>query len=82
MHRRIWCILIGLLIYPQISSAQVSDTDEVEEIKRRIDILAQEIERLKLGNAAVTADRSQFGLGPAASKVYRTERGVSIGGDG
>ena len=82
MHRRIWCILIGLLIYPQISSAQVSDTDEVEEIKRRIDILAQEIERLKLGNAAVTADRSQFGLGPAASKVYRTERGVSIGGYG
>lgn len=82
MRHRIWCVLIGLLICPQISFAQTSNTDEMEELKRRIDILAQEIEQLKLGEATVTADQSQFGLGPAASKIYRTERGVSIGGYG
>jgi hypothetical protein len=82
MRRRIWCVLIGLLICPQVSLAQASNPDDMEELKRRIDILAQEIEQLKLGEAAVTADQSQFGLGPAASKIYRTQRGVSIGGYG
>ncbi len=80
MRHLLWCILIGLLIWPQISFAQ--SIDEVEKLKRRIDILAQEIEQIKLGKATVTADRSQFGLGPAASKVYRTERGIAIGGYG
>lgn len=80
--RRIWFLLIGLLFCPQASFSQASDADTVDELKRRIDILAQEIEQLKLGEAAVTADQIQFGLGPAASKIYRTERGVSIAGYG
>ena len=45
-------------------------------------MLAGEIEKLKIGEAAVAADRSDYGLGPAASKVYRAERGISIGGYG
>lgn len=61
MHHRLWCILIGLLIWPQVSFAQ--SIDEVEELKRRIDILAQEIEQIKLGEATVTADRSQPSCG-------------------
>lgn len=53
------------------------------EVERRLDILAAEVERLKLGEAAApTADRSSAALGPAASKVYRASRGVSIGGYG
>ena len=40
------------------------------------------MEALRIGRAAVSADESVYGLGPAASKVYRTERGVSIGGYG
>ena len=80
MLHRLWCIPIGLLIWPQVSFVQ--SIDEVEKLKRRIDILAQEIEQIKLGEATATADRAQFGLGPAASKIYRTERGISIGGYG
>ena len=52
------------------------------ELERRIEVLAGEIERLRIGEAAATADTSQYGFGPAASKVYRTERGLSIGGYG
>ncbi len=55
---------------------------ETAEIERRLAILAAEIERLKLGEAAVEADTSEHGYGPAASKVYRRGPGLSIGGYG
>ena len=55
---------------------------ESVEQARRIDVLAAEIEQLKLGEVAVEADRSEFGYGPAASKVYRRDQGLSIGGYG
>jgi hypothetical protein len=56
----------------------------IEEIERRLEILAAEVEDLKIGEAAVAATRegAMPGLGPAASKVYRKESGVSIGGYG
>lgn len=56
--------------------------DRVTELERRLEVIAAEIERLKIGEAAATADESEHGLGPAASKIYRTERGISIGGYG
>jgi hypothetical protein len=52
------------------------------ELERRIDLLAAELEKLRVGEAAVAAGTGQYGLGPAASKVYRKEKGVSIGGYG
>jgi hypothetical protein len=55
-----------------------ADTD------RKVDILAGEVEQLKQ-NLAVppTYDyKSEYGLGPAASKVYSVSRGLSIGGYG
>ncbi len=52
------------------------------ELERRIDLLAQELENLRLGEVSAKADQRQHGLGPAASKVYRNKTGVSIGGYG
>ncbi len=59
-------------------------TASTAELERRIEALSQEVERLRLGAAASAprADQSVGGLGPAASKVYRAGRGVSIGGYG
>ena len=55
------------------------------EIERRIDVLTQEIEKMKLGEAAAVppanAATGEYGIGPAASKVYAKE-GLSIGGYG
>lgn len=79
------CLMIALcaiLLAPKILFSQDNDTDDSVDIERKINVLAQEIERMKLGEAIVTADESRFGFGPAASKIYRTERGVSIGGYG
>jgi len=52
------------------------------ELERQIDVLTREIEKLSLGEAAPEAEESRHGLGPAASKVYATRRGVSLGGYG
>jgi len=58
--------------------------DRLTEIERRLGILAEEMEDLKVGEAAVKVSRDQTvsGLGPAASKVYQKEQGVSVGGYG
>lgn len=64
------------------SAGQADQADQIGELERRVDILAAEIERLRLGEAAAEASGSERGLGPAASKIYRTARGLSIGGYG
>ena len=64
--------------------AQMQPSSDLAEIKRQIEILGSEIEALKTRQTdkVVTADTTQYGLGAAASKVYRSEPGVSFGGYG
>lgn len=61
-----------------------ASTPELSEISRQIQILTQEIEALKTRQTDTTtvADQAQYGLGAAASKVYRVEHGISFGGYG
>ena len=63
-------------------SPEAGESGRMAEIERRLEVLAAEIEKMRIGEAAASADESDFGLGPAASKIYRTERGLSIGGYG
>jgi hypothetical protein len=58
-----------------------ADDSRIAELERKIEVLAGEIEAMKIGEAA-TATASENGFGPAASKVYQAERGLSIGGYG
>lgn len=65
-------------------SAAGADPQRLKEIERQIEILAREIEQLKLAEAAPSAavgKEIRYGVGPAASKVYG-KKGVSIGGYG
>lgn len=64
------------------SAGQGTDADRMAELERRLEVLAGEIEKLKIGEAAASADETGYGFGPAASKIYRTERGLSVGGYG
>ena len=60
-----------------------SDSVELERLRREVDAISRELEALRLGqDVAPRADTSVLGFGPAASKVYRTNQGVSIGGYG
>ncbi len=65
--------------------AGMQQTPDLAEIRRQIEILGQEIEALKTPaaqQATVSADAEQYGLGAAASKVYRVDHGLSFGGYG
>jgi hypothetical protein len=69
----------------QLEALQGGGTDEakVAELDRQIQVLAAEIEKLKLGDAATSdATGSKYGFGPSASKVYGAKRGVTFGGYG
>jgi uncharacterized small protein (DUF1192 family) len=64
--------------------AQGSDAGRLDELARRIDLLAAEMEKARTGGATdvEAPTRGEPGLGPAASKIYSRTRGVSIGGYG
>jgi hypothetical protein len=53
------------------------------ELERRIVLLAEEITDIEVGDIkAPTLEDRGAGLGPAASKIYRVDSGMSIGGYG
>jgi hypothetical protein len=67
----------------QIASLKGGGTDDsrIAELERKLEVLAGEIEKMRIGEAA-EATETENGFGPAASKVYHSERGLSIGGYG
>lgn len=54
------------------------------ELARRVEILTEEVQQLKEQLVLPETEelKSSFGLGPAASRIYRTQRGISFGGYG
>lgn len=65
----------------EAASAPAAD---LEELERRLAVLPEELERLRLGAAAPppAAAQGRWGLAPAAAKVYGASPGVSLGGYG
>lgn len=61
---------------------QDADSARIAQLERQIEVITRELERITLGEDVVQADSSVQGLGPAASRVYRIDQGVSIGGYG
>jgi len=79
MKKLVQLALIATLLTPALVQAA-----SLEELERRLDIVTQEMQALK-NESAVSGQglySSDFGLGPAASKVYKQNRGLSVGGYG
>ncbi|MBK9090972.1 MAG: hypothetical protein IPL90_18815 [Holophagales bacterium] len=70
----------------EAQAAESASAPTNEELARRIEVLARELEARKLGDASDPAPPAgatgKWGLGPAASKVYGKASGLSIGGYG
>ena len=76
-------LLIFSLGSTQISLAATVSEEKIKKLEEQIKILADEIEAIK--SASVTEPpvyETEFGVAPAASKVYRVDHGVSFGGYG
>lgn len=69
---------------PQTQEETSAENGRLDELERRIDVLAAELERRSLGEqvAPRVITDGRYGLSPAASKVYGVEQGLSIGGYG
>lgn len=75
--------LAALALAALAAPAAFAQDSKVADLERKVEALAGEIERLKLGEAAEPDLKSALGLGPAASKVYqKSPKRVSIGGYG
>lgn len=75
-----WSLNFG---YALAQEPQRQDTTELARLRAQIEAITRELEELRLGREVVArADSSILGLGPAASKVYRGQEGVSLGGYG
>jgi hypothetical protein len=63
--------------------AAPADSSKLAELDRKVETLVQELENLRMGEAAgTTVPAARHGFAPAASKVYGVRGGVSIGGYG
>lgn len=55
---------------------------ENAELHQQLDALAGQVERVEFRDIIPTVGDSVFGMGPAASKVYAKDQGLSLGGYG
>ncbi len=65
--------------------AEAEQQPDLEELERRIELLSEEVERLRSGepDREVTIDQARaLGLAPSAAATYGQETGVSIAGYG
>ena len=63
--------------------AAKADAAVLKDLENRIEVLAEEVQRLREAAAPPEVPPSRrYGLGPSASRVYQTKRGVSLAGYG
>ncbi len=87
---RLRSLLLCTLLIPTFAHADAeSDAvrardDRIADLEQKVEVLVDELSRLRT-QVAVPEEpslTSLYGMGPAASKVYGQERGLSIGGYG
>lgn len=76
-------LMCALLAAPAIAQVPESQDKRIADLERRLDVMSRELESQKTGTVApVAGEAGQHGLAPAASKVYGSKGGLSIGGYG
>ena len=67
-----------------VAKTKPAPETDVSQIERKTDVLTEELEKLRteLVIPEKTEYKSEYGFGPAASKIYHVQQGLSIGGYG
>ncbi|HJM56745.1 MAG TPA: hypothetical protein QF446_05410, partial [Planctomycetota bacterium] len=64
------------------TTASAQDPKSLSDLQAEIEALASDLENALLVDVMPALGESAYGLGPAASKVYNSKSGLSIGGYG
>ena len=75
-------VLTGLMVGAYLSANAQTDQERIKRLEEQVAALTEEAERNKFGDVFAPIEGSKHGLGPAASKIYFQEEGLSIGGYG
>jgi len=65
-----------------LAAADNAQDERIEELERKVEVLGDEVEKSFIERVVPDVLESVYGLGPAASKVYHIDKGLSIGGYG
>ena len=70
--------------FAEQDDATLARDDRIAELEAQVGLLADELAKVRDQVVVPTEPElvSEYGLGPAASKIYGIERGLSIGGYG
>lgn len=84
MKSRLAAALAAAVLLAAPAIADEASSAKLTELETKVDVLTQEIENLKLGEAAAPPElKAENGSGPAASKIYAAQPDkLSIGGYG
>jgi len=79
-----WALMLAAPFAAAETDEEVANSDRISELERKVSVLTDELERTRAdqGVPEELELESNWGLGPAASKVYDVTRGISIGGYG
>lgn len=77
-HRLIATVLAASIC----STASAQDPKSLSDLQAEVEALAMDLENALLIDVMPALGESAYGLGPAASKVYNSKSGLSIGGYG
>ena len=79
--KRFTQLTVASLVAAGAVSAQTLE-ERVSKLEQQNDALSRELERSQFGDVVTPVGDSVFGMGPAASKIYAVDQGLSIGGYG
>ena len=75
-------LVAALLPVGALAAADNDQAERIEELERKVEVLSDEVEKSFIERVVPDVQESVYGLGPAASKVYHVDKGLSVGGYG
>jgi len=75
-------LAVALLPAGAFAAGDKEQEERIKELERKVEVLSDEVEKSLIERVVPDVLESAHGLGPAASKVYHIDKGLSIGGYG